>query len=337
MLLAALHVYVRALVSPLFSCSPATTETHNSHQVLQSKEGAKTLFFLFAALVLGSVVSTLFSNPHLHSVLPSLESALGLVAISLVTTVIRVIGILAGESILLFDSPSDGPWTSALVPTATFALAGTLGESLGVERTLWWVHHGGGSIAWLAGYGGQPLVDFVVAGLGAAGAWMVLNGGVVVGAFRKTHVEERFLMDEEDISEEVGESVAQLAARPQPSLVRRLLPFLPFALFLLPAILGQIIPPAAFHPKHPSPGSPTYRYPPVKVACVVPPGVAERYRRTKPDVGPIDEWLHETTVVASRGATIVVARRSGQVGAGGGVAGGGWDRDAREGAAGKGG
>lgn len=61
---------------------------------------------------------------------------------------------------------------------------------------------------------------------------------------------------------------------------------------------------------HPSPTSPSYTYPPLKVACVVPPSLLEdqgRHKRKQKDRDSTDiqDWIRETQIVASRGAKII--------------------------------
>jgi hypothetical protein len=56
--------------------------------------------------------------------------------------------------------------------------------------------------------------------------------------------------------------------------------------------------------RHPSPTSPNFIYPPVKIACVVPPSAIGSIK-PKPRDSDVDDWIQESAVVASRGAKIL--------------------------------
>ena len=56
---------------------------------------------------------------------------------------------------------------------------------------------------------------------------------------------------------------------------------------------------------HPSPVDREYVYPPLKLACVVPPTSSARHNHQKLPAGSIEEFLRETRVVAARGAKIL--------------------------------
>ncbi|KAL8292968.1 hypothetical protein RQP46_000662 [Phenoliferia psychrophenolica] len=267
--------------------------------VIQSKSAAKHLSILLGALVGGSTLSFALSHPGLATVLPPFESFLGLSLLSILFTIIPLLGILSGEAILQFAS---GPWRAVLVPAATFTVAGIVEERLGVGRTVWWVRDGVESEDWLVAYGGQPLLDFAVAGLAAVVADSTLRIlGMVELTQSDTVNHQRISLIDEDDDDDREANLSTTPPRPS-SRLRRALPFLPLITFLLPIFLGPLLPYPTFHRHHPAAESPTFEYPPVKVACVVPPAL-ERHRGASH--GLVEDWLQESRVVASRGAKVL--------------------------------
>lgn len=258
---------------------------------------------ILGAIGAGSATSFVLSNPDLSTVLPGFAAVLGLSALSLIFTVVPFLGILSGEVILELVGPV-GPVRAALIPATTLVLAGLVGERLGVGRSFWWVRHSVGA-EWLVGFGGQPLLDCACAGLGAAATDAGLR---VAGMAELVQADGQVSLIDGEASDTDSDTLHS-ESHPHPprtaSRVRQALPFLPLAAFALVVFAGPLLPTLPFKARHPSPSSPNFRYPPVKVACVVPPTLAERHRRQKASQGSVEEWLRESRVVASRGAKIL--------------------------------
>lgn len=150
-------------------------------------------------------------------------------------------------------------------------------------------------------WGGPVLVDWVwaLAGTGIGEVWLArIESGTKEG-------EEQDLMhgDEQYSSSELQVSDQARGIRvPRGSLVS-------LSLVSLVLFLGTYGPPASFLPMHPTPTSDMeHRYPPLKVACVVPPSQYDRHGKQSPstDSFPPSEWIRESKVVASTGSKVLL-------------------------------
>ncbi|GAA5945493.1 hypothetical protein JCM10213_004175 [Rhodosporidiobolus nylandii] len=250
------------------------------------------LALLLLALTVGSTLSFALANRGVASVLSSsCDTFLAVCLYAVSTALFPLSGLLAGEG-LLFLSPHAPSFANLILPAWTFALAGVLQEQLGVGRVVWWIQPQVGGMSWLARGAGQVALDVTVAVAGLAVAELLslaLNGG----------------MDEEQqdlLGDECG-AHGREARRRRFSRMRK-----PLRLILLVAaiaLLGPLLPANSPAPAHPSPGDVAYTYPPLKVACVVPPGATSRHSPSKPGAAPLEEWLMETRIVAGRGAKVL--------------------------------
>ncbi|GAA5922161.1 hypothetical protein JCM3775_003510 [Rhodotorula graminis] len=180
-------------------------------------------------------------------------------------------------------------YTAILVPALLFALAGIVQERAGSGRVGWWIAPlvDAGGAGWVTRVAGQVGVDVLVSAAGIAlgevargTAGMSSDSGVVLG------------------EQQEGQDRVDDVARPsRPS--RR-----PLRLLVLAALLvtiGPLVPHSSFEPSHPAPDHAHWTYPPLKVACVVPPSLVAR-RSDEPSAATLDDWLAETRIVAGRGA-----------------------------------
>ncbi|KAM0754209.1 hypothetical protein T439DRAFT_173733 [Meredithblackwellia eburnea MCA 4105] len=131
--------------------------------ILPSQRIPRNNALLLGSLVVAQTLSFVFSNHQLSSVLPRIESSIGIFVASLAFTIIPCYALFVGELLVRFMS-SRQLLLSACMPATCFALGGLLEEQLGTGRTFWWIQHAGGSAGWLSAWGGQPLVDLVVCG-----------------------------------------------------------------------------------------------------------------------------------------------------------------------------
>ncbi|KAK4706143.1 hypothetical protein P7C70_g44, partial [Phenoliferia sp. Uapishka_3] len=310
LLLAATLLYCRFVSSRRLT--PMTSwilTTFDDFQIVRSSRPASAATTLFGALIVGTTLSFTPSNLGLFTIVPNLEAVLGLISIATLFTLIPLLGFIFGEVVLQSLGPtSAGPWRATLIPASTFVMAGLVEETFfGVGRSFWWVKSRTGE-DWLVAIGGHPLIDFACAGLAAALAEAGLRvvGMAEIKSFGTVVRQVSLLDDVEAPGDESDPLVASDRQPPSKSPVHAWLAYLPLLAFLLLPIVGPLVPTYSFHPRHPSPSDPHYRYPPLKVACVVPTTVAERHRSQKPSPGSsIEEWLHETDVIASRGAKIL--------------------------------
>lgn len=176
------------------------------------------------------------------------------------------------------------------MPAWVFALAGVVEEGAGTGRMGWWVRPSDEreGVDWIRRMGGQVAVDLAVGAAGVAAA-------MVVWEWMRRRREEggRDSLGEEAAERDDGSSWFKTTRKP-----------LILLAFLTTLVLaGPVFPEAAYHASHPSPADPSYVYPPLKVACVVPPSLISSSRRTKQ--AKLDDWLKETRIVADRGAKVL--------------------------------
>ncbi|GAA6005173.1 uncharacterized protein JCM10292_005594 [Rhodotorula paludigena] len=243
---------------------------------------------LLAFLAAGSAWSALLTNRAADSFSSAFDAALVALLYSLVSAVLPLVALVVSHLALQHVEPGrDKGYTALLVPAWLFALAGIVQEQAGVGRLGWWVKPAvevADGLGWVARLGGQVAVDFAVAAAGIA------LGEVVCSTVRRSEdgAERRDirLFDDADMNEHARTQIRRLV---------RLLLVLLFALNVSP-----LLPLTSYPPSHPSPTDPTYTYPPVKVACVVPPTHHNHGRQEL--LTTLEDWLAETRVVAGRGA-----------------------------------
>ncbi|GAA5989220.1 hypothetical protein JCM11641_006572 [Rhodosporidiobolus odoratus] len=247
---------------------------------------------LLLSLVVGSTFSLLLTNSNASSILSSTGDTLFAVTLyALSTAFFPLFGRFAGEALLLL-SPPRTPYSSLLFSAWTFAIAGVVQEKLGVGRVLWWVSPEQEGLTWLARVAGQVVLDLAVGGAGVAA------GHAAFSAFSAPGENENLLGEEGDATPRQQSKSSWTRLR-EPT-------FLALAIAFL-ALLGPIIPSPSYRPSHPSPTDPEYTYPPLKVACVVPPSSTSREisKPSKPGQTPLDQWLQETVTVAGRRAKVL--------------------------------
>ncbi|GAA5859450.1 hypothetical protein JCM1840_004621 [Sporobolomyces johnsonii] len=279
-LIAAVTLFLKLLLSTHFK-SPS--------------KAAAELAAIFLALLTGSTIAFTCSNPHLGSILSGADSLIGLLLYSTFVCLVPLLGLLFGE-LVASSFPASCPSSAILFSTLCFAASGLVQEQLGAGRALWWIRHADAELDWAATYGGPPLVDCLYAMAGVALAQIVF-----VSMETNAQGETLDLLSE---AEELPVQTSPAAETPAIQLprLRKPVAVLAFVLFLL--FISPLLPAPAFDHSHPSPQDPTYRYPPLKVGCVVPPAQPRKHRKDQPQ-SKLDNWIHETRVVASRGAKVV--------------------------------
>ncbi|BGP50474.1 hypothetical protein JCM10450v2_006393 [Rhodotorula kratochvilovae] len=232
-----------------------------------------------ASLSVGTILSLLLSNPYAGTTLHTAWDAL--LALSLFALSTSLCPLLA---LALTARRHSGSYTALLLPPLFFALAGIAQERAGTGRVGWWVPPllAPEGVGWITRISGQVGADALVCVAGIAlaeAAWAVVGGregGGLLGGMEVEIVQER-------------------RRRAHQSL--RLL-----AVVLAVVLVGPLVPASRYTPEHPVPGDSAWTYPPLKVACVVPPALVSGRdeRRTT-----VDDWLAETRVVAGRGAKVL--------------------------------
>ncbi|GJN92396.1 hypothetical protein Rhopal_005426-T1 [Rhodotorula paludigena] len=246
---------------------------------------------LLAFLAAGSALSALLTNRAADSFSSAFDAALVALLYSLVSAVLPLVALFVSHLALQHVEPGrDKGYTALLLPAWLFALAGIVHEQAGIGRLGWWVKpfvEVEDGLGWVARLGGQVAVDFAVAAAGIA------LGEVVCSTVRRSEdgAERRDirLFDESD----TDEHARRQTRRP----VRLLL------VLLLAIVVAPLLSLTSRPPSHPSPVDPTYTYPPVKVACVVPPTNHDHGRREL--LTTLGDWLAETKIVAGRGAKVL--------------------------------
>lgn len=246
---------------------------------------------LLAFLAAGSALSALLTNRAADSFSSAFDAALVALLYSLVSAVLPLVALFVSHLALQHVEPGrDKGYTALLLPAWLFALAGIVQEQAGVGRLGWWVKpvvEVEDGLGWVARLGGQVAVDFAVAAAG------IVLGDVVSSAVRRSEngAERREirLFDESDADEQPRRQTR----RP----VRLLLGL------LLAIVVAPLLPLTSHPPSRPSPTDSTYTYPPVKVACVVPPTHHNHGRQEL--LTTLKDWLAETRVVAGRGAKVL--------------------------------
>lgn len=223
-------------------------------------------------------------------------------------TLFPTLGLFLGHALAPLTPSSS--LTPLLLPTWLFALCGVLEESVGVGRVAWWISASvasDGGLGWVTKWGGQVAVDAAIATAGVA-----LAGVLAVALMEaKEKGKARNLLEEDGEEEEERQHDAgshEGDQKQHPRLPRTPLRLLVVVTFL--AAIGPLLPEPAFHPSYPSP-DPSYTYPPLKVACVLPPPYTARGHSRQPiklppdESNSLDEWIKETERVAGRGAKVL--------------------------------
>ncbi|GAA6029100.1 hypothetical protein JCM8097_001594 [Rhodosporidiobolus ruineniae] len=153
-----------------------------------------------------------------------------------------------------------------------------------------------GGLGWLARFGGQVALDVEFAAAGVALSELAYSAFADPGVVEQ---ERRDLLGEDGDGREENRDETMSRARRLSSYRK---PFRLFCIVTLLALAGPLIPQPSFHPTYPSPADPSYTYPPLKVACVLPPSLTSRAHRkaTKSGEWTLQEWIKETTIVAGR-------------------------------------
>ncbi|GAA5924109.1 hypothetical protein JCM1841_004576 [Sporobolomyces salmonicolor] len=256
---------------------------------------AAELAALFLALLTGSTIAFACSNPHLGSIVSGADSLIGLLLYSTFVCLVPLLGLLLGE-LVASSFPASCPASAILFSTLCFVASGLVQEQLGAGRALWWIRHADAELDWAATYGGPPLVDCLYA-----------MGGIALAQIIFLAMDTNAQGEAINLLSEPAELPVQTSLSPETTAtqlprLRKPIAVLAFALCLL--FVSPILRTPAFDHAHPSPQDPSYRYPPLKVGCVVPPAQPRQHHKDEPR-SKLDDWLHETKVVAGRGAKVV--------------------------------
>ncbi|GAA5856651.1 hypothetical protein JCM8547_005913 [Rhodosporidiobolus lusitaniae] len=221
-------------------------------------------------------------------------------------TAFPFLGLLLGEGIVRLrrsPSPSVG---AILLPSWTFALFGILYEHAGTGRVGWWVNplFPDGGLGYLAEWGGQVALDVTIGKTGIAiGEILYVS---LYGAKAGTVATPDLLREDEELLDGGADERAAIR-RMRFRLLRK--PLRVLAVVFLLASVAPLLPTASFRPSHPSPVDPSFTYPPLKVACVVPPSQQRLHEPVHLPPEPstlLDEWLKETRIGAGRGSKVLV-------------------------------
>ncbi|BGP26591.1 WD-repeat-containing protein [Rhodotorula toruloides] len=245
------------------------------------------------SLTTGTSLSLALSSSPSATLSSSLDAFLALSLYALIASFAPLIALAAGELVLSLATkrrPGAGKsLTAVLVPAWFFVLAGIIEESAGTGRMGWWVRPAleREGVDWVRRVGGQVAVDL---GVGAAGVAVAM---VIWEWIRRREAGEGDLLGEGGGDEEARSSWRKSTREP----------LILFTFLTTLVLAGPLFPEAAFYPWHPSPSDPSYVYPPLKLACVVPPSLVTSSRHTTH--AKLDDWLKETRVVARRGPKLL--------------------------------
>ncbi|BGP34223.1 hypothetical protein JCM10296v2_006038 [Rhodotorula toruloides] len=245
------------------------------------------------SLTTGTSLSLALSNSPSSTLSSPLDTFLALSLYALIASFAPLVALAAGELLLSLATKrrpgAAKSLTAVLVPAWVFALAGIVEEGAGTGRMGWWVRPAVESegVDWVRRVGGQVFVDLAVGSAGVAGAMVVWEW------VRRREGGEGDLQGEGDEAGGTDSTWRKSASKP---LI--LLAFLATLVFV-----GPLCPAPAYRPSHPSPADHAYVYPPLKIACVVPPSLVSSSRHTKH--AKLDDWLKETRIVAGRGAKVL--------------------------------
>ncbi|BGP34226.1 hypothetical protein JCM10296v2_006041 [Rhodotorula toruloides] len=245
------------------------------------------------SLTTGTSLSLALSNSPSSTLSSPLDTFLALSLYALIASFAPLVTLAAGELLLSLATKrrpgAAKSLTAVLVPAWVFALAGIVEEGAGTGRMGWWVRPAVESegVDWVRRVGGQVFVDLAVGSAGVAGAMVVWEW------VTRREGGEGDLQGEGDEAGGTDSTWRKSARKP---LI--LLAFLATLVFV-----GPLCPAPAYRPSHPSPADPAYVYPPLKIACVVPPSLVSSSRHTKH--AKLDDWLKETRIVAGRGAKVL--------------------------------
>lgn len=257
-----------------------------------------------ALLVAHSFALALSSPGALH--LLNITDTLAALLLSSLFAILPPLGglLLAEGAINLHRSASEGTFNPTRAGSRAnelfcralgFTLGGLVQEQWsGVGRTLWWVRGIGGELGWVRAWIGPGGVDLL---FGLAG---VALGEVMVGMWegRKEEQGQRDLLREEEQEQDrgtLGDGVQVDRVVTKGPAMRMLL-----AIGLLALFSSSLPTLSTFHRTHPSPDLPSFVHPPLKVGCVAP-----RPRSGSRATTNLDDYLHETRIVAGRGAKII--------------------------------
>lgn len=216
---------------------------------------------------------------------------------------------------------------AVFLPALLLAFTGILSESLGLGRAFWWIQMESSRFDWVSRYLGPVGIDFLVGLLCTTlSHWVLLD--LTTKPFTSTTLDSPLatlsprrkpVFAQDLLSDTVilepnclnaataqGESDSANATKVQePKQVTLRNPLLPSVYILVFIFLFSYLPAIdIFHHFHPSTSVPDYIYPPVSIACVAPRNSFDRHRKGKEAETTLEDYLHETRVVASRGAKI---------------------------------
>lgn len=192
------------------------------------------------------------------------------------------------------------------LPALLLAFTGIIGESLGLGRAFWWIQSSSSKFSWISNYFGPVGIDFVVGILCTTLSQLVLN--LTVEPTRSSidlAQSVSFTKPYRDIESDTEVIDQSDTVSVDSKIATSTTPLRPSIYFLLFIFMISYLPSIdMFHHSHPSTSIPDYTYPPISVACVAPRSSFDRHRKGK-DETTLEDYLHETRVVASRGAKII--------------------------------
>lgn len=174
------------------------------------------------------------------------------------------------------------------IPSLFFVLAGELQSRIGIGRAVWWNNSGAAGLNWLGVFVGPGGVDFLIG----------LVSFSLGAAFEE--VLSRRVGSEDGEEESEG---MRAGGREGEEENRSKLPWIIIGLYILLSSISPNAPPAVEH-LHPSPTSPNYVYPLLRIACISPPQLESRNSK-KAKKSSVENWIAESAIVAATGVKLL--------------------------------